>query len=108
MICPRVRPNTIGSLQLDIITTEHSTREANNDNTFHCNNLPRMLYLTTSPVYVEMSDTFLVPGTGALEFGLGKKCRKLIFSGYISGLPLIENLSPQKSPLRVLHNLHIK
>ena len=46
--------------------------------------------------------------TGALEFGLEKKCRKLIFSGYISGLPLIENLmSPQKSPLRVLHNLHI-
>ena len=42
--------------------------------------------------------------TGALEFGLEKKCRKLIFSGYISGLPLIENLmSPQKSPLRVLH-----
>ena len=49
-----------------------------------------------------------VCSTGALEFGLGKKCRKLIFSGYISGLPLIENLmSPQKSPLRVLHNLHI-
>ena len=39
---------------------------------------------------------------------LEKKCRKLIFSGYISGLPLIENLmSPQKSLLRVLHNLHI-
>ena len=38
----------------------------------------------------------------------GKKCRKLIFSGYISVLLLIENLtSPQKSPLRVLHNLHI-
>ena len=37
-----------------------------------------------------------------------KKCRKLIFSGYISDLPLIENLmSPKKSPLRVLHNLHI-
>ena len=46
--------------------------------------------------------------TGALEFGLEKKCRKLIFSGYISGLPLLENvMSPQKSPLRVLHNLHI-
>ena len=49
-----------------------------------------------------------VYSTGALEFGLEKKCRKLIFSVYISGLPLIENLmSPQKSPLRVLHNLHI-
>ena len=46
--------------------------------------------------------------TGALEFGLGKKCRKLIFSGYISDLPLIENLmSPQKCLLMVLHNLHI-
>ena len=46
--------------------------------------------------------------TGALEFGLEKKCRKLIFSGYISGLPLIKNLmSPQKCPLRVFHNLHI-
>ena len=46
--------------------------------------------------------------TGALEFGLEKKCSKLIFSGYISGLPLIENsMSTQKSPLRVLHNLHI-
>ena len=37
-----------------------------------------------------------------------KKCRKLIFSGYISVLPLIENLmSPQKSALRVLQYLHI-
>ena len=46
--------------------------------------------------------------TGALEFGLEKKCRTLIFSGCISGLPLIENsMSPQKSPLRVLHNLLI-
>ena len=32
----------------------------------------------------------------------GKKCRKLIFSGYISVLPLIEHLmNPQKSALRV-------
>ena len=46
--------------------------------------------------------------TGALDLGWRKKCRKLIFSGYISGLPLIENLmSPQKSPLGVLHNFHI-
>ena len=37
-----------------------------------------------------------------------KKCRKLIFSGHISVLPLIKNvMSPQKSALRVLHNLHI-
>ena len=38
---------------------------------------------------------------------MDKKCRKLIFSGYISVLPLIYLMSPQKSPLRVLHNLHI-
>ena len=37
-----------------------------------------------------------------------EKMQKADFSGYISVLPLIENLmSPQKSPLRVLHNLHI-
>ena len=49
-----------------------------------------------------------INSTGALEFGLEKKCRKLIFSGYISDLPVIGNLmSPQKSPLRGLHNLHI-
>ena len=37
-----------------------------------------------------------------------KKFRKLIFSGYISVLPLNEKLmSPQQSPLRVLHNSHI-
>ena len=38
---------------------------------------------------------------------MGKKCRKLICSEYISVLPLIEHvMSPQKSPLKVLHHLH--
>ena len=57
-----------------------------------------------SPNYVLM-----VHSTGALDLGWRQKCRKLIFSGYISGLPATDWKfdESQKSPLRVLHNLHI-
>ena len=71
----------------------------------------------TTPLFYKMHalklfDLIKLNSTGAFSqltiMNMEKKCRKLIFSGYIYLLPLIENLmSPQKSPMRVLHNLHI-
>ena len=75
-----------------------------------CVDLHELDMLPMCPLYHRHRDkTEIGPiSTGALYLGWKKMQKADFFSGYISGLPLIEHvISPQKSPLRVLHNLHI-